>query len=199
MNTIDFTKGNGLVPAIVQDAVTGKVLMLAYMNEEAVEQTRTNGRVTFYSRSKQRLWTKGEESGNYLELVSMAADCDQDALLVKVMPAGPVCHTGTDTCWGETNNRSTSGFVYELEAVLRSRLAGPATDSYTKKLHKKGVPKIAQKVGEEATEVVIEAMKKGKNKLVEESADLMYHYLLLLIARGKSFADVEEELRRRHR
>jgi phosphoribosyl-ATP pyrophosphohydrolase/phosphoribosyl-AMP cyclohydrolase len=202
MEQIDFQKGNGLVPAVVQDADSGVVLMLGYMDAEALGQTLDTGLVTFYSRSKGRLWTKGEESGNTLELVSLAADCDRDTLLVKARPAGPVCHTGADTCWGE-KNRGNLAFLGHLQEVIASRkqeaLAGTGSDSYVASLFQKGLNKIAQKVGEEAVEIVIEAMDTDDVRFLEESADLLFHHMVLLEAKGFGLQDVAKVLQARHR
>lgn len=188
---IDFSKTEGgLVPAIVQDAITKNVLMLGYMNQEAVDKTLESKKVTFYSRSKNRLWTKGEESGNFLNLVSISVDCDQDTLLIKANPVGPTCHKGTDTCWGEDNNESY-GFISELEAIITERVANKDTaNSYVASLFSKGINKVAQKVGEEAVEVVIEAMDNNDQLFKEESADLLFHYLMLLQAKGYSLKDI---------
>ena len=194
---IDFNKnGNGLVPAIIQDAMTQKVLMLGYMNAAAYEKTCALNRVTFFSRTKNRLWTKGEESGNFLNVVSIKNDCDNDTLLIKVNPVGPTCHTGADTCWNETNE--TKSFLPVLEAVIADRKANPTDKSYTASLFKKGINKIAQKVGEEAVEVVIEAKDNDDNLFLNESADLLFHYLILLQAKGFRLKDVEAVLRGRH-
>ncbi len=193
---LDFEKGNGLIPAIVQDASTQKVLMLGYMNAESVEQTLSTKKVTFFSRSKERLWTKGETSGNFLELVDLAMDCDQDALLVKVHPHGPTCHTGDDTCFQEVNQKAD--FLSHLERVIQSRKASPSTDSYTSRLFQKGINKIAQKVGEEAVEIVIEAKDDDRDLFLNEAADLLFHYLVLLAAKEESLADVIEVLEGRH-
>lgn len=196
---IDFDKyKDGLVPAIVQDASTNKVLMLGFMNQEAINKTNNLGKVTFYSRSKQRLWTKGEESGNYLNLVSMLLDCDNDALLVKVNPSGPTCHKGTDTCWQEKNTESF-GFISQLEDIIKHRKEnGKPEDSYVASLFDKGINKIAQKVGEEAVEVVIEAKDTNDNLFLNESADLLFHYLILLQAKGFQLQDVIIKLKQRH-
>ncbi len=196
---IDFSKTEGgLVPAIVQDAITKNVLMLGYMNQEAVDKTLETKKVTFYSRSKNRLWTKGEESGNFLNLVSMSVDCDQDTLLIKVYPVGPTCHKGTDTCWGEDNNESY-GFISELEAIITERVVNKDTaNSYVASLFSKGINKVAQKVGEEAVEVVIEAMDKNNQLFKEESADLLFHYLMLLQAKGYRLKDIVSVLKKRH-
>ena len=197
---IDFKKyPDGLVPAIIQDNSTHKVLMLGYMNEEAFLKTNESKKVTFFSRSKQRLWTKGEESGNFLELVSIAIDCDSDALLIKVNPTGPVCHKGTDTCWGEKNS-SNFGFLSELENIIQNRREDTENeDSYISSLFKKGINKIAQKVGEEAVEVIIEAKDSNDNLFLNESADLLFHYLILLQAKEFSLKSIENVLRDRHK
>ncbi|MEM1328396.1 MAG: bifunctional phosphoribosyl-AMP cyclohydrolase/phosphoribosyl-ATP diphosphatase HisIE [Bacteroidota bacterium] len=196
INQLDFEKGNGLIPAIVQDVDTHKVLMLGYMDEAAVEKTLSTEKVTFYSRSKNRLWTKGETSGNFLYLVEIAMDCDQDAILVKVRPKGPTCHTGDDTCFQEVNQKAD--FLSHLERVIQSRKAAPSVDSYTARLFQKGINKIAQKVGEEAVEIVIEAKDDNRDLFLNEAADLMFHYLVLLAAKGESLADVIEVLEGRH-
>ncbi len=192
---IDFAKGNGLVPAVIQDAGDGRVLMLGYMNEEAYRKTEREGRVTFYSRSKKRLWTKGETSGNYLTVKEILTDCDGDTLLIKARPAGPVCHTGSDTCFKEEAAR---GFLYELQDIIADRKAHPSGKSYTSGLFGKGVNKIAQKVGEEATELVIEAMDDNDLLFKNEAADLLFHLLILLQQRGVSLEEVEQVLRERH-
>jgi phosphoribosyl-ATP pyrophosphohydrolase/phosphoribosyl-AMP cyclohydrolase len=185
-----------LVPAVVQDSKTSKVLMLGYMNKEAFEQTCSSGKVTFYSRSKCRLWTKGEESGNFLLLVSYALDCDGDALLIKATPAGPVCHTGSDTCWNELNVHE--GFLGYLESIIEERKSAGDENSYVKSLFEKGINKIAQKVGEEAVELVIEAKDNNKDKFLNEGADLLFHYLLLLNSKGHKLDEVIEVLKTRH-
>lgn len=188
----------GLVPAIIQDAQTKTVLMLGYMNQESISKTIETNKVTFYSRSKQRLWTKGEESGNFLELVSMKSDCDQDAVLIKANPKGPTCHKGTDNCWGEQNSADLS-FLNTLESVISSRKAQEQSDvSYVAQLFEQGINKIAQKVGEEAVEVVIEAKDNNDNLFLEESADLLFHYLILLQAKNYSLSDVIRVLKSRH-
>jgi len=198
MQKPDFSKGeNGLLPAVIQDAVTGKVLMLGYMNEEAVEKTKSTGKVTFYSRSKQRLWTKGESSSNYLHLVDISLDCDQDTFLIKAKPDGPTCHTGADTCWDEKNE--SIGFINQLETVIEERKNGGNEKSYVKSLFDKGINKIAQKVGEEAVEVVIEAKDDNEELFLNESADLLFHYLILLQAKGYKLQDVVKILEDRHR
>ncbi|MGW9686212.1 bifunctional phosphoribosyl-AMP cyclohydrolase/phosphoribosyl-ATP diphosphatase HisIE [Flagellimonas sp. 2504JD1-5] len=197
---IDFNKNqDGLVPAIVQDAKTKNVLMLGYMNQEAFDATQQTKKVTFYSRSKQRLWTKGEESGNFLELIDIKKDCDNDALLVFVNPIGPTCHKGTDTCWGEANNQEY-GFLSQLERIITSRkndVDNP--DSYVASLFRKGMNKIAQKVGEEAVETVIEAKDSNNELFLNESADLLFHYLILLQAKGFQLEDIVKTLKSRHK
>ena len=193
---LDFSKGDGLIPAIVQDDQTGKVLMLGYMNQAAVQKTLEIQKVTFYSRSKQRLWTKGESSNNYLELVDISMDCDQDALLVKAHPLGPTCHTGADTCFEEDNQNDN--FLWYLERVIQERKQNPSVDSYTARLFKKGINKIAQKVGEEAVEIVIEAKDDNRDLFLNEAADLMFHYLVLLAAKGESLDEVVKVLKGRH-
>ncbi|WMN11706.1 bifunctional phosphoribosyl-AMP cyclohydrolase/phosphoribosyl-ATP diphosphatase HisIE [Marivirga salinae] len=198
MQKPDFSKGeNGLLPAIIQDSITGKVLMLGYMNEEALEKTQSTGKVTFYSRSKQRLWMKGESSSNYLHLVDISLDCDQDTFLIKAKPDGPTCHTGADTCWDEKNE--SIGFINQLEAVIEERKNGNDEKSYVKSLFDKGINKIAQKVGEEAVEVVIEAKDDNEELFLNESADLLFHYLILLQAKGYKLQDVVKILEDRHR
>jgi len=196
---IDFTKNkDGLVPAIIQDAITNNVLMLGYMNQEAYDKTLTTKKVTFYSRTKNRLWTKGEESGNVLNLMEIKIDCDNDTLLVKVNPEGPTCHKGSDTCWDE-NNAQTFGFLTQLEEIIKSRKENQQDESsYVASLFRKGINKIAQKVGEEAVEVVIEAKDNNDNLFLEESADLLFHYLILLQAKGFAINDVVKVLENRH-
>lgn len=190
---------NGLVPAIIQDATTKNVLMLGYMNQEAYQKTLETKKVTFFSRSKQRLWTKGEESGNFLNLVDIKNDCDNDSLLIQVNPIGPTCHKGTDTCWKE-DNKSSYGFFSTLEDVITERVANKDTSkSYVASLFSKGINKVAQKVGEEAVETVIEAMDNNDELFLYESADLMFHYLMLLQAKGFTLKDIEEELKGRHK
>lgn len=197
---INFEKQGGLVPAIIQDASTAKVLMLGYMNEEAYLKTLEVGMVTFFSRSKNRLWTKGEESGNFLKLVNIAVDCDGDTLLVKAQPYGPTCHTRSDTCWNETNGTRSIDFLYQLEAVVNQRKQTMDTESsYTAKLFKRGINKIAQKVGEEAVELVIEAKDDNKDLFINEAADLMFHTTVLLAAKGFSWDEVMQVLKDRHR
>ena len=197
LQSLDFQKNNGLIPVIIQDNLTNKVLMLAYMNAEALEKTYTEKWVTFFSRSKQRLWTKGETSGNFLELVSIAKDCDNDTLLVKVNPVGPVCHTGADTCFEETNQ--TDNFLLHLQSVIQNRRDNPSEKSYTSSLFQKGINKVAQKVGEEAVELVIEAKDNDKELFLGEAADLMYHYLVLLAAKNYSLEEVIGVLEKRHK
>jgi phosphoribosyl-ATP pyrophosphohydrolase/phosphoribosyl-AMP cyclohydrolase len=196
--TIKFDKNTGLVPAIIQDAQTKNVLMLGYMNQESYEKTLETKKVTFYSRSKQRLWTKGEESGNFLSLVAIKNDCDSDTLLISVKPQGPTCHKGTDTCWAESNE-SQFGFLSTLEGVIENRKNNPSEASYVASLFKKGINKIAQKVGEEAVEVVIEAKDNDEKLFLDESADLLFHYLILLQAKGYTLKDVEKVLQERHK
>jgi phosphoribosyl-ATP pyrophosphohydrolase/phosphoribosyl-AMP cyclohydrolase len=194
---INFDKQNGLVPAIIQDANTKKILMLGYMNEEALKITRETGKVTFYSRSRQTLWTKGETSGNFLYLKDIKIDCDNDTLLIQAKPAGPVCHTGTDTCWAEENKEGIE-FLNVLEEVIEQRRSSTAEKSYTKSLFDKGINKIAQKVGEEAVELVIEAKDNNDELFVNEAADLMFHYLVLLNQKGFSLSDIVQVLKKRH-
>lgn len=196
--TIKFDENTGLVPAIIQDEQTKTVLMLGYMNKEAYEKTLETKKVTFYSRSKQRLWTKGEESGNFLSLIDIANDCDQDTLLIKVKPHGPTCHKGTDTCWEEVNE-SKFGFLSVLEDVITNRKNKPSESSYVASLFKKGINKIAQKVGEEAVEVIIEAKDNDEKLFLDESADLLFHYLILLQAKGYTLSDIENVLKQRHK
>ena len=196
---VDFNKNpDGLVPAIIQDDSTNKILMLGYMNADALKKTIETKLVTFFSRTKQRLWTKGEESGNVLKLVDIKLDCDSDSLLIKVNPKGPTCHKGTDTCWNETNTE-TCGFISNLEDTIESRIkAGNSEKSYVASLFEKGINKIAQKVGEEAVEVVIEAKDDNDDLFLEESADLLFHYLMLLQAKGFKLNDVVEVLKKRN-
>lgn len=200
--TIDFEKNNGLVPVIIQDQKTKNVLMLGYMNEEAFAITKETKKATFFSRSKNRLWTKGEESGNFLLIQDIAKDikldCDDDTLLIQVTPAGPTCHKGSDTCWDETNS-SNFGFISQLEAVIKDRHDHPDEKSYTSSLFKAGINKVAQKVGEEAVEVVIEAKDDSEELFLNESADLLYHYLILLRAKGYELNDVVKVLEGRHK
>lgn len=195
---IDFEKMDGLVPAIIQDATTRQVLMLGFMNEEAYQKTLDTGHVTFWSRTRQTLWTKGETSGHFLNLVDMKIDCDNDTLLVRVHPVGPTCHTGTDTCWGETNDDNPLLFLAELQSFIDQRKQQMPEGSYTTKLFKDGINKIAQKVGEEALETVIEATNGTAEHLVYEASDLLYHLIVLLADKGLRIEDVAEELHRRH-
>ena len=196
---IDFTKNNGLVPAIIQDIATRKVLMLGYMNEASIEKTKETGNVTFFSRSKNRLWTKGETSGNFLKFKSMKVDCDKDTLLVLVDPVGPACHTGADTCFNEENKSMDLDFLTQLTQVIKERKENPSEKSYTASLFKKGINKIAQKVGEEAVEVVIEAKDDNAELFENEAADLLYHYMILLEAKGYNLADITKVLSGRHK
>ncbi len=191
---IDFSKSNGLVPTIIQHTLTGQVLMLGYMNEEALEKTKTEGKVTFFSRSKNRLWTKGETSGNYLIVDEILTDCDGDTLLIKVYPQGPTCHTGSTSCFKE---ESAKGFLYKLEKTIEQRIASDAENSYTNALFKKGVNKVAQKVGEEAVELVIEAKDNNIDLFKNEAADLLYHFLILLKTKNLKLTDIEEVLQGR--
>ncbi len=196
VSDLNFAKSpDGLLPAIVQDARTRVVLMQGYVNREALDRTLETGLVTFHSRSKNRLWTKGESSGNHLELVGIAADCDRDSLLIQANPRGPVCHTGSDTCWGQTNRGE---FLDHLERTIQDRRDNPSEESYTSSLLARGINKVAQKVGEEAVELVIEAKDDNPDLFLGEAADLMYHYLVLLAAKGHSLEDVREVLRSRH-
>lgn len=197
---IDFNKNNdGLVPAVIQDSVTKNVLMLGYMNQEAFEKTQQTKKVTFFSRTKNRLWTKGEESGNFLELVSLQLDCDNDTLLIQVTPVGPTCHKGTDTCWNE-ENKETFGFISKLENTITNRIENAdSSKSYVASLFAKGINKVAQKVGEEAVEVVIEAKDDNDDLFLNESADLLFHYLMLLQAKGFKLNDVVDVLKGREK
>lgn len=196
LDELNFAKASdGLLPVIVQDATTRVVLMQGYMNREALEKTLETKLVTFFSRSKQRLWTKGETSRNYLHLVSAAADCDRDSILLQARPNGPTCHTGTDTCWGEDNRGE---FLDHLERTIQDRRDNPSEKSYTSQLLARGINKVAQKVGEEAVELVIEAKDDDRDLFLGEAADLMYHYIVLLAAKGYSLEDVREVLRGRH-
>lgn len=198
IDKIDFDKVKGLVPAIIQDKTTGTVLMLGYMNKRALKKTIETKKVTFYSRSKERLWVKGETSGNFLELKSIKVDCDGDSLLIKVKPVGPVCHKGSDTCWEERNHEKFS-FIYELEKIAKKRKANPTEKSYTSALFKKGINKIAQKVGEEAVELVIEAKDDNKELFKGEFADLLYHLTVLLAQKEITWNEVVETLEKRRR
>ena len=195
---VNFDENTGIVPAIVQDAQTKTVLMLGYMNEESLAKTQETGLVTFYSRSRQELWTKGETSGNYLKLVRIQSDCDKDTLLVEAKPDGPVCHLGTDTCWGE-ENKTKFGFLSHLEDIITNRIEKPSDESYTSRLVRKGINKVAQKVGEEAVEVVIEAKDQNDGLFLNEAADLLYHYLILLQAKGYKLQDVADVLEGRNK
>ncbi len=195
IQTLDFDKTQGLIPCIVQDAKTNNVLMLGYMNREALDKTLAENKLTFYSRTKQRLWTKGETSGNYLHLVDVKIDCDNDTLLLKVTPQGPTCHTGSDTCFNELNKISGLEF---LEAIIQERKKNPKAGSYTNQLLDSGINKVAQKVGEEAVELIIEAKDNHKELFLNEAADLMYHYLVLLAAKDYQLEDVLSVLRQRH-
>lgn len=195
---IDFEKMGGLVPAIIQDATTKNVLMLGFMNKEAYDKTVATGTVTFYSRSKGRLWTKGETSGNFLHVVSIKNDCDNDTLLIQVHPEGPVCHTGTDTCWGETNTPCGTAFLSELQDFIDQRRREMPAGSYTTSLFEHGINRIAQKVGEEALETVIEAVNGTNERVVYEGADLLYHLIVLLTAKGLRVEQLVDELCERH-
>ena len=198
ITTIDFSKGGGLIPCIIQDVNTKNVLMLGYMNSEALQQTIKEKKVTFWSRSKNRLWTKGESSGNFLVLEKVHSDCDNDALLIYVTPQGPTCHKGSDTCWGESNNPGTL-FFEQLEGVIKSRQNEPSSSSYTSSLFEKGINKIAQKVGEEAVELIIESKDDNQDLFLNEAADLIYHFIVLLVAKGFKLSDVVEILRKRQK
>lgn len=193
---IDFEKSGGLVPAIVQDALTMQVLMLGYMNREALDKTIVEGKVTFFSRSRQRLWTKGEESGHFLFVDEILTDCDNDTILVKAFPQGPTCHTGSYSCFG---GKLPKGFLYELENVIEQRIADKPENSYTSKLFSSGVNKVAQKVGEEAVELVIEAKDDNLDLFKNEAADLLYHFLILLKTKNLKLQDIEEVLVERHK
>src|SRR5574344_153834 len=195
---LDFKKMNGLLPAIIQDAVTRQVLMLGFMNEEAYNKTIETGKVTFYSRTKNRLWTKGEESGNFLNVVSIKPDCDNDTLLIEANPVGPVCHKGTDTCWGETNEKNPLLFLTELQNFIEKRHNEMPEGSYTTSLFKDGINRMAQKVGEEALEAVIEATNGTNERLVYEGSDFLYHLIVLLTAKGLRIEDLAQELIVRH-
>lgn len=191
---IDFTKGNGLVPVIIQNNNTLQILMLGYMNEEAYTKTKEENRVTFFSRSKNRLWTKGEESGNFLNVIDLQIDCDNDTILIKVNPKGPTCHTGSNSCF---KDETSKGFVYDLEATIHQRINDNDEKSYTNKLYRRGINKVAQKVGEEAVELVIEAKDNDNDLFKNEAADLLYHYLILLKVKDFTFADIEDVLKKR--
>jgi phosphoribosyl-ATP pyrophosphohydrolase/phosphoribosyl-AMP cyclohydrolase len=192
---IDFNKSNGLVPVVVQDNNTLQVLMVGYMNKEAFEKTEKEKKVTFFSRSKNRLWTKGETSGNFLYVKEILSDCDNDSILIKVNPAGPVCHTGSTSCFNEV---TAKGFIYELEQIINQRIESDANESYTNKLYKKGINKIAQKVGEEAVELIIEAKDDNTDLFKNEAADLLYHLLILLKSKDTDLQSIEELLKERH-
>lgn len=194
---LDFEKMNGLIPAIIQDNYTQKVLMLGFMNKEAYEKTMETGKVTFFSRTKNRLWTKGEESGNFLHVVSVKADCDNDTLLIMVHPEGPVCHKGTDTCWGDKNEQDIM-FLKELQNFIDRRRQEMPEKSYTTSLFNSGVNKMAQKVGEEAVETILEACNGTDERLIYEGADLLYHLIVLLTYKGYSIEDLARELKERH-
>ena len=194
---VDYSKySDGLVPAVVQDFKTHKVLMLGFMNEEAVKKTMSEGKVTFYSRSKKRLWTKGEESGNHLLVKEILSDCDNDTLLIKAQPLGPTCHTGADTCWSERNHQED--FLYYLEDIIELRKKSSDEKSYVRQLFGKGINKMAQKVGEEAVELVIEAKDSNDGLFLDEAADLLFHYLILLNAKGHNLQSVVNVLQQRH-
>ncbi len=195
---LDFDKMGGLIPAIIQDSCTNKVLMLGYMNPESLEKTKETGKVTFFSRSKNRLWTKGEESGNFLYVVSIDEDCDGDALLIKANPEGPVCHKGTDTCFNEKNTEDIMFLKYLQDFIIRRRQEMPE-GSYTTSLFNKGIGRMAQKVGEEAVETVIEAMNNNDDRLLYEASDLLYHLIVMLTYKGFRLEDLAKELKRRHK
>ena len=196
MTAINFKKGNGLVPVIIQDNGTLQVLMLGYMNEEALIQTKQNNRVTFYSRSKNRLWTKGETTGHFLDVNDIQFDCDNDTILIKATPKGPTCHRGETSCFGQ---ETTKGFIYNLEAIIKQRIEDNDETSYTNNLYKRGINKVAQKVGEEAVELVIESKDENHGLFKNEAADLLYHYLILLKAKGFTFEDIEQVLKERQK
>mgnify|MGYP002513466746 FL=1 len=196
---LDFAKQGGLIPAIIQDNTTGKVLMLGFMNEEAFAKTQEIGKVTFYSRTRQCLWTKGETSGNFLNVVSIKEDCDNDTLLIKVNPVGPVCHTGADTCFGETNQMTGLDFIKYLQDFIDKRYQEMPEGSYTTSLFKKGVNRMAQKVGEEAVETVIEATNGTEDGFIYEASDLIYHLIVLLTSKGLRIETLGEELKKRHK
>jgi phosphoribosyl-ATP pyrophosphohydrolase/phosphoribosyl-AMP cyclohydrolase len=193
---LDFNKGNGLLPVIIQDNVTLKVLMLGYMNQEAYQKTKTEGLVTFFSRSRNELWTKGVTSGNYLNVVEILEDCDNDTLLIKAIPDGPTCHTGSESCFGTDSDK---GFLYKLEAIIDSKITNDDPTSYTNQLYKRGINKVAQKVGEEAVELVIEAKDNDDNLFKNEAADLLYHYLILLRAKNIKLDEIEAVLKQRNK
>ncbi len=193
----DFSKLNGLIPAIIQDAQTSKVLMLGFMNQEAYQKTLESGKATFYSRTRNRLWTKGEESGHFLNVVEILSDCDNDTLLIKVNPEGPTCHTGSDTCWDEVNTNDI-GFLRYLQDFITKRKKEMPADSYTTSLFKEGIRKITQKVGEEAVETIIGALANDDENMIYEAGDLLYHLMVLLTAKGYRIEDVANELKKRH-
>ena len=200
---VDFSKANGLVPAIIQDAETKNVLMMGYMNEEALKKTQETGKVTFWSRSRNTLWTKGETSGNFLDLVDIKSDCDNDTLLVRVHPHGPTCHTGTDTCWGEENKKDNTAenallFLSELQDFIEKRHKEMPEGSYTTSLFKDGLNRMAQKVGEEALELVIEATNGTNERMIYEGSDMLYHLIVLLTSKGLRIEDLAKELQIRH-
>jgi phosphoribosyl-ATP pyrophosphohydrolase/phosphoribosyl-AMP cyclohydrolase len=195
---LDFKKAGGLIPAVIQDERTNKVLMLGFMNEEALEKTRSLGKVTFFSRTKNRLWTKGEESGNFLNVVSITDDCDHDTLLIKVHPCGPVCHTGSDTCFDEKNEEGLWFLKYLQDFIAHRRREMPE-NSYTTSLFNQGIERMAQKVGEEAVETVIEAMKGDDERMLYEASDLLYHLIVLLTYKGYRIEDLAKELQKRHK
>ena len=196
---LDYSKLNGLVPAIIQDNTTNKVLMLGFMNEEALAKTEETGKVTFFSRTKNRLWTKGEESGNFLNVVEIMSDCDNDTLLIKVNPVGPTCHTGSDTCWNETNQQDDLAFIKHLQDFIDKCKAEMPEGSYTTSLFLKGTRKITQKVGEEAVETIIGAMANDDENFLYEGADLLYHLIVLLSHKGYRIEDLARELKKRHK
>jgi phosphoribosyl-ATP pyrophosphohydrolase/phosphoribosyl-AMP cyclohydrolase len=196
MDNINFNKSNGLIPVVIQDNTTLQVLMVGFMNEEALEKTLKEGKVTFFSRSKNRLWTKGETSGNYLIVKEITVDCDSDSLLVKVDPTGPVCHTGTYSCFGEEPDK---GFLYKLEQIVNQRINDNVPDSYTNKIFRKGIKRVAQKVGEEAVELIIEAKDDNIELFKNEAADLLYHLLILLKTKSLTLSDIEEVLHSRYK
>jgi phosphoribosyl-ATP pyrophosphohydrolase/phosphoribosyl-AMP cyclohydrolase len=191
---IDFTKSNGLIPVVIQHFLNYKILMLGYMNEEAFNKTKLEGKVTFYSRSRNQLWTKGETSGNYLEVKNILIDCDNDTILIQAQPQGPICHTGSETCFNEQNSK---GYLYELEHIISNRISSNESNSYTNELYKKGINKIAQKVGEEAVELIIESKDNNDSLFKNEAADLLYHFLILLKAKEISLNEIENVLNQR--
>lgn len=195
---LDFDKLNGLIPAVIQDSISGKVLMVGFMNEEALKKTKNSGKVTFYSRTRKKLWTKGEESGNFIYVDKILPDCDRDTLLIKAKPTGPVCHTGSDTCFDE-KNKSDIEFLQHLEKIIRKRKKELPEGSYTTRLFKKGINKIAKKLGEEAVELVIEAKDSNDELFLNEAADLIYHLEVLLVSRNKKLSEVVKVLEERHK